>query len=85
MNNEILLGRSVLLICLKSKVFAQIFPFKTRIKPSTACGPYKDYDTSYQVITDVIDKWKADNDIVEEAFSFVSSPGFISGLLILLG
>ncbi|RUS81072.1 hypothetical protein EGW08_011158 [Elysia chlorotica] len=55
------------------------------VKPSTACGPYKNYDTSYQVMTDLIDKWKADNHIVKEIFSFISSPGFISGLLVFLG
>ncbi|GFN96368.1 transmembrane channel-like protein [Plakobranchus ocellatus] len=55
------------------------------IKPSTACGPYKDYKTAYQVVTDAIENWKASNDVVNEFFKFISSPGFISGLLILLG
>lgn len=55
------------------------------IKPSRACGPYKNYDTSYQVMTDLIDKWKADNEVVKDFFSFITSPGFISGLLIFLG
>ncbi|GFR72108.1 transmembrane channel-like protein [Elysia marginata] len=55
------------------------------IEPSISCGPYKNYDTSYQVMTDVIDKWKEDNDVVKEAFSFITSPGFISGLLVFLG
>ncbi|XP_005108730.1 transmembrane channel-like protein 5 [Aplysia californica] len=55
------------------------------IKPSIECGPYKHRETSYDVIKEMIDNWKADHDVWREVFGFINSPGFVVGLLVLLG
>ncbi|XP_046583503.1 transmembrane channel-like protein 7 isoform X1 [Haliotis rubra] len=54
------------------------------IKPSQTCGPYQSKNTTYEVVIELVDSWKEEHAWLHEVIHFISSPGFIAGLVVLL-
>ncbi|ESO89005.1 hypothetical protein LOTGIDRAFT_228947 [Lottia gigantea] len=55
------------------------------VEPSDNCGPYKGQNQTYQVVTELIDSWKDDYTWLTYTIEFISSPGFIAAVVIILG
>lgn len=55
------------------------------VKPSSNCGPYKGKDVMYSIVTELIHDWEQDRPVLTDIIEFISSPGFISSILILFG
>ncbi|BFZ03738.1 hypothetical protein BsWGS_06777 [Bradybaena similaris] len=54
------------------------------IKSSDECGPYKSYETSYDVIKELISEWKVNHKVFGDIVNIISSPGFVVAVLVLL-
>ncbi|CAG5116998.1 unnamed protein product [Candidula unifasciata] len=61
-------------------VFFGIF----EIKSSSDCGPYKSYETSYDVMKELISKWKKNYVVFGDIINIVTSSGFVAAVLVLL-
>ena len=59
-------------------------PSSFRIKPSQVCGPYQEFNTTYGVITQNIDRWRAKTPIAGHIVDFVTSDEFLACILIAL-
>nr|KAG5713894.1 hypothetical protein BaRGS_024521 [Batillaria attramentaria] len=55
------------------------------VKPSLSCGPYQGKDAMYSIVTELIKGWKDMYPWLTTIIGFVSSPGFIWSILVLLG
>lgn len=53
-----------------------------RLKPSGVCGPFRNKDTAYQVISERIEKWAKDNSDIASLLEFFTSSGFLIGVII---
>ncbi|KAJ8319015.1 hypothetical protein KUTeg_004106 [Tegillarca granosa] len=54
------------------------------IKPSVGCGPFRGKDKAYSIVTDLVDSWNTEIKALHEIINFISSPGFIAGVLVFL-
>nr|UYL70868.1 Tmc56 [Platynereis dumerilii] len=68
-----------LLLCSSSLTYSIV-----RMKPSQVCGPYQRFNTTYGVITQNIDQWRAQEPIAGHIIDFVTSNEFLACILIAL-
>ena len=50
-------------------------------KPSTTCGPFTHQETSYVIVTELIQSWQKKSSWLVDIINFISSSGFIAALL----
>ncbi|XP_050391672.1 transmembrane channel-like protein 5 isoform X1 [Patella vulgata] len=55
------------------------------VLPSEECGPYKGQNQTYEIVTELIDDWREDEPWLTYIIDFISSPGCIAAIVILLG
>ncbi|XP_063445528.1 transmembrane channel-like protein 7 isoform X2 [Mytilus trossulus] len=54
------------------------------ITPSRHCGPFREQDKAYDVVTNLVNSWKDDYKVLHEIVKVISSPGVIAGVLVIL-
>lgn len=54
------------------------------IEPSGQCGPYRGKSKAYDVIIELINYWEEKERIISDIIDFVTSPGFVAGIIIVL-
>lgn len=54
----------------------------TRVRPSTACGPFAGQEQAYDIITSMVDSWKGEVEWLHHVIKLISSPGFIASVLV---
>uniref|UniRef100_A0A0B7AK54 TMC domain-containing protein n=1 Tax=Arion vulgaris TaxID=1028688 RepID=A0A0B7AK54_9EUPU len=70
----------IFFICMCVAVFFSIL----KIQPSRTCGPYQNYETSYDVISKLVSTWENNYKVFGQIVRFIFSPGFVSGFLVVL-
>ncbi|XP_025110846.1 LOW QUALITY PROTEIN: transmembrane channel-like protein 5 [Pomacea canaliculata] len=53
------------------------------INPSKNCGPYRGQDIMYDVVVELVTMWKQQAPVLADIISFISSPGFLSAILVI--
>ncbi|XP_064610640.1 transmembrane channel-like protein 5 isoform X2 [Liolophura sinensis] len=54
------------------------------IEPSEDCGPYRGKSKAYDVIIELIDYWETKERIIADIIDFITSPGFVAGIIVVL-
>ncbi|CAH1795477.1 unnamed protein product [Owenia fusiformis] len=52
------------------------------IAPSSTCGPYRGYATTYDVIVDLINTWQGQYEILRTILNLITTPGFIAFVVV---
>lgn len=55
------------------------------VEPSKLCGPYQGKKYMYSIVSELVEEGKEDHRWLTDIIHFISSPGFISAILIMLG
>lgn len=63
---------------------AAVACFVVFIKPSEACGPFRNHTTSYEVVTLLVNGWQTDYKVLHDFIQVISSSGFIAATLVVL-
>lgn len=61
-----------------------MFFFFNRLKPSQVCGPYQEFNTTYQIITIPFNKWSGNFTWLKDVIKLVTSDAFFFIILVVL-
>ena len=54
------------------------------IKPSQGCGPYQEYNNTWQIISENFSRWNDRTQFLRDVIEFITSLGFIGLVIVLL-